>query len=52
MIRLFYEVVWDVMFLGLMLWIVLGNQDGDMIYQNKAIEGNIIADIDAVSFCI
>ena len=48
MITLFYEVIWDVFFLMLILLIVNGNLNSNMIYQNKNLETAILADIDEV----
>ena len=29
------EVLWQLVLLGLMLWVVVGNQDGNVFYQNQ-----------------
>lgn len=49
MLTLFYEAIWDIFFLLLVLLIVNGNLNSNMIYQNKNLEKRILKDINKVS---
>lgn len=48
MVHLFYEWIWDLMFLVLILLVVNGNQDSNIIYQNKQLEWAVLENIDDV----
>ena len=43
------EVLWQLILLVLMLWVVLGNQDGNVYYQNKHIRHLFVDDMPTVS---
>ena len=42
------EVVWQVIFLVLLLWVVVGNQDGNVYLQNQDLRNTFISDVEDV----
>ena len=43
------EVLWQLILLGLMLWVVVGNQDGNIYYQNQHLKNVFVEDMPTVS---
>ena len=43
------EVLWQLILLALMLWVVMGNQDGNVYYQNQHIRHLFVDDMPTVS---
>lgn len=53
MINLFYEVLWDIVYLLLLLWIIVGNQNQNVFRQNNSLTNMFSEDLDDVSiFCL
>ena len=42
------EVLWQLVLLGLMLWVVVGNQDGNVYYQNRHLKNIFVTDMPTV----
>ena len=42
------EVLWQLVLLALMLWVVVGNQDGNVYYQNRHLKNIFVNDMPTV----
>ena len=42
------EIFWQVVLLALMLWVVVGNQDGNVYYQNEHLRNLFVEDMPTV----